>query len=43
MRGRKLREIDYNYNELCDDLDVLPINFKNTKRFSRFFKYIILI
>ena len=35
MRGKKARNIDYSYKELCKDLGVLPQNFKNTKRFSR--------
>lgn len=35
MRGKKVRDIDYSYKELCKDLGVLPQNFKNTKRFSR--------
>lgn len=35
MRGKKVRDIDYSYKELCKDLGVLPKNFKNTKRFSR--------
>ncbi|STB10798.1 Uncharacterised protein [Clostridium novyi] len=32
MRGRKVRDIDYSYSELCDDLGIKSKNFKNTKK-----------
>ncbi|MDU5108087.1 hypothetical protein [Clostridium sp.] len=36
MSGKKVRDIDYSYKELCEDLGVSSINFKNTNRFLRF-------
>lgn len=36
MRGKKIRDIDYSFSELCEEIGVKPQNLKNSNRFKRF-------
>jgi len=36
MRGKKIRDIDYSYSELCEEIGIKPQNLKNSNKFKRF-------